>query len=326
MTTKEEDQTGLAGLESQFAQMTTDTQRTVPQLKQFCRDNKIKGFSALNKEGLQKLIEDHGTTLQKAEMDAVFEEMMKKVEKKENPEDEVVTELASLFKTWNVSKSMIETEELKEINKLKETEELEKAEKYAIILKEFINWKSLARLIKYTANDLNDRVLRFDKGVICEKALCKYFYEEKGQRFIWKDEEGYDILDQETNTKIEVKYVIDGLIQRARGKEKSVTGNYRLKNTMGKSKESETIAPYIKRPADFYILLSKYKFVVTTYELMLPHLKYTGDCTILDKMPLTKSVLLSKFKEDEIIYDESDKERYMDLKNTIMDFYINQFK
>jgi len=302
MTTKEEDQTGLAGLESQFAQMTTDTQRTVPQLKQFCRDKKIKGFSALNKEGLQKLIEDHGTTLQKAEMDAV------------------IKELANLFKTCSVYCSMLETLKL---NKLKETEELTKVQKYADILKEVIDWKRLARIIKATGSSLNGPKERFDKSDILEQAVCEYST-EKG-RFTWEDKVGYDILDKATGSKIELKYVENALITKG-GKEKEVTGGYRLKNHLSskkvKNEESGIVSPTIKRPADFYLLMSKRKCVLTTYELMIPFLVESDDATSLNKMPLNKTVIISKFEEDEITIQDSNLQQYIDRKRQMQTEYI----
>jgi hypothetical protein len=136
--------------------------------------------------------------------DCYSQEEIKTWANKENLNDDLVTELESLFKICIISKSM------------PETEELAKVQKYADILKEVIDWKRLARIIKATGSSLNGPKERFDKSDILEQAVCEYST-EKG-RFIWEDKVGYDILDKATGSKIELKYVENALIKKV-GKE-----------------------------------------------------------------------------------------------------------
>jgi len=203
-----------------------------------------------------------------------------------------------------------------------ETEEMTKVQNYADILKEVIDWKHLARLIKTTGSTLNSPKERFDKADLFEQAVCEYSF-MKG-RFSWEDKVGYDILDLETDTKIELKYVANGLITDG-GKEKDVTGNYRLKNHLSskKVKGPDIVLPHIKQPAEFYLLMSKRKFVLTSYELMKPFLVESDDATSLNKMPLNRTVVISKFEEDEINIQNSNIEQYIDRKRQMQIEFIN---
>ena len=76
-------------------------------------------------------------------------------------------------------------------------------QKYSDRILQYLNVDRYYKLVNSLGPQLNGRKDRFDKSDIIEQSIEVY----SNGKFKWVDQEGYDLLDQEQNIKIEVKNI-----------------------------------------------------------------------------------------------------------------------
>jgi hypothetical protein len=143
------------------------------------------------------------------------------------------------------------------------------------------------RLVNGLGGQLNDRKSRFDKSDIIEQSLEVY----SAGALKWVDEIGYDMVDTETESKIEVKYEDYGVSTRT-GKRKS-TITFKIKNTL-----KALTTPRLENPADYYLFLDLRRIAGISYKDMEPYLKITesGD-GIVCRIPADKVEILGELTD-----------------------------
>lgn len=143
------------------------------------------------------------------------------------------------------------------------------------------------RLVNGLGGQLNDRKSRFDKSDIIEQSLEVY----SDGSLEWVDEIGYDMVDVDSNAKIEVKYEDCGLTTRA-GKRKS-TITFKIKNTL-----KTLTTPCLDNPADYYLFLDLRTIAGISYKDMEPYLHITksGD-GITCRIPADKVEILGELTD-----------------------------
>jgi len=92
------------------------------------------------------------------------------------------------------------------------------------------------KMIRSTGSDLNSNLCKPLKGRVTEKLICSL-----NNKFVWKDTE-YDVLNEESHTRMEVKGLNYSLFTK-NGKKKKKTSNIIIKNFQGNNalKSSEFI-------------------------------------------------------------------------------------
>ena len=157
-------------------------------------------------------------------------------------------------------------------------------QKYSDRILQHLDVNRYYKLVNGLGPQLNDRKSRFDKSDIIEQSIDIY---SKGT-FKWVDQEGYDLLDQEQNIKIEVKYEDHGLFTKT-GNSKGYI-QYKIKNTL-----KELTTPTLTNPADYYLFLELNGMALISYKDMEEYLSITkAKDGITSKIPFGKAVLFSQ--------------------------------
>ena len=91
-----------------------------------------------------------------------------------------------------------------------------------------IDYTRLATLLAHMGKSLNSRKDRFDKADIIETAICEYC---RGDKLLWADDIGFDLVDPKRGTKFEVKSQY-GCLYTPKNKLKSKTKEIKLTNTL----------------------------------------------------------------------------------------------
>ena len=140
------------------------------------------------------------------------------------------------------------------------------------------------KLVNGLGPQLNDRKSRFDKSDIIEQSIDIY----SNGTFKWVDQEGYDLLDQEHNVKIEVKYEDHGLFTKTGNNKGHI--QYKIKNTL-----KELTTPTLTNPADYYLFLELNGMALISYKDMEEYLSITkAKDGITSKIPFGKAELFSQ--------------------------------
>lgn len=157
-------------------------------------------------------------------------------------------------------------------------------QKYSDRILQHLDVKRYYKLVNGLGPQLNDRKSRFDKSDIIEQSIDIY----SNGTFKWVDQEGYDLLDQEQNIKIEVKYEDHGLFTNKRNNKAYI--QYKIKNTL-----KELTTPTLTNPADYYLFLELNGMALISYKDMEEYLSITkAKDGITSKIPFGKAELFSQ--------------------------------
>jgi len=168
---------------------------------------------------------------------------------------------------------------------------------YAIDIAESVNIQEVFRFNHHcVGEDMNGPSDRFSKGRLNELAFVQF---SEG-RFEHVDEQGYDLVDNKTGKKVELKFSISCL-KTPTGplRESGCLGTIRIKNTMGVS-TSENPTLKLKNRADYYIFVDKTACAMAEYKDIEPFLVSKKDVIVLEKMPMHKLCLLADVSEEQI--------------------------
>jgi hypothetical protein len=163
-------------------------------------------------------------------------------------------------------------------------------QEYSCRILQYLDVDRFYKLVNSLGPQLNGRKDRFDKSDIIEQSIDVF----SNGKFKYVDQEGYDLIDEELNVKIEVKYEDHGLITKTGKKKRHI--NSRIKNTL-----KELTTPTLSNPADYYLFLEKNGMALISYKDMEEHLFITKakDC-IVSKIPFGKAELFSQNDKKEI--------------------------
>ena len=157
-------------------------------------------------------------------------------------------------------------------------------QKYSDRILQHLDVNRYYKLVNGLGPQLNDRKSRFDKSDIIEQSIDIY----SNGTFKWVDQEGYDLLDQEQNIKIEVKYEDHGLFTNKRNNKAYI--QYKIKNTL-----KELTTPTLTNPADYYLFLELNGMALISYKDMEEYLSITkAKDGITSKIPFGKAELFSQ--------------------------------
>ena len=88
---------------------------------------------------------------------------------------------------------------------------------YSCRILQYLDVDRFYKLVNSLGPQLNGRKDRFDKSDIIEQSIDVF----SNGKFKYVDQEGYDLIDEELNVKIEVKYEDHGLITKTGKKKKT---------------------------------------------------------------------------------------------------------
>lgn len=181
---------------------------------------------------------------------------------------EPVNETVALFESVNTEPTVEKTE----------------TQKYSDRILQNLDVDRYYKLVNGLGPQLNDRKSRFDKSDIIEQSIDIY----SNGTFKWVDQEGYDLLDEVHNVKIEVKYEDHGLFTKT-GNNKGYI-QYKIKNTL-----KELTTPTLTNPADYYLFLELNGMALISYKDMEEYLSITkAKDGITSKIPFGKAELFSQ--------------------------------
>lgn len=177
-----------------------------------------------------------------------------------------------------------ETVTLSESVNTEPTVEKTDTQKYSDRILQHLDVNRYYKLVNGMGPQLNDRKSRFDKSDIIEQSIDIY----SNGTFKWVDQEGYDLLDEVHNVKIEVKYEDHGLFTKT-GNNKGYI-QYKIKNTL-----KELTTPTLTNPADYYLFLELNGMALISYKDMEEYLSITkAKDGITSKIPFGKAELFSQ--------------------------------
>ena len=181
---------------------------------------------------------------------------------------EPVNETVALFESVNTEPTVEKTE----------------TQKYSDRILQNLDVDRYYKLVNGLGPQLNDRKSRFDKSYIIAQSIDIY----SNGTFKWVDQEGYDLLDEVHNVKIEVKYEDHGLFTKT-GNNKGYI-QYKIKNTL-----KELTTPTLTNPADYYLFLELNGMALISYKDMEEYLSITkAKDGITSKIPFGKAELFSQ--------------------------------